>query len=431
MKKLTLLAAAALIAAPAAAEPVAITGGKLVIGDGSAPIDHGVVVIDNGRVVSAGAADSVTIPAGATVVAARGKWVTPGIVAGFSRIGLAEVDSGVGNVDDSGSDGPWSAAIDVAYSVNPTATPIAVSRAGGVTRAIVAPAHGDSIFNGQGAVIDTGADMDPITKRKAFQLVDLSGGGAGKAGGSRSALYLHLEEAFRQATRGAPSNAAPDAATFTQADLDALKPLLAGEQIMMVSADRVTDIRHALALKDQYPRLDMVILGAAEGWMVAREIASAGVSVLADPMINRPVSFEALAATQSNIGRLRAAGVTVGVASINDFVNRNGQNHRQSAGNLVALAKVPGHQGVTWEDAFSMISSAPAAIMGLDGKVGSLTPGAHADVVVWSGDPLELTSAAEQVWIDGVEQSLENRMTRLRDRYRSLAPSSLPKAYRK
>ena len=139
MKKLMLLAATALFSAPLAAQPVAITGGKLVIGDGSAPIDNGVVVFDNGRIIAVGPASSVTIPAGTRVIAARGKWVTPGIVAGYSRIGLAEVDSGVGNVDDTGSDGPYTAAIDVSYSVNPGATPIAVSRAGGVTRAIVSP----------------------------------------------------------------------------------------------------------------------------------------------------------------------------------------------------------------------------------------------------------------------------------------------------
>ena len=78
-----------------------------------------------------------------------------------------------------------------------------------------------------------------------------------------------------------------------------------------------------------------------------------------------------------------------------------------------------------------MITSRPAATMGLEGEIGSLQPGRRADVVVWSGDPLELTSAAEQVWIDGVPQSLETRQSRLRERYRSLAPSSLPKAYTK
>lgn len=431
MKKLFLLAAAALIAAPALAEPVAVTGGKLVLGDGSAPIDNGVVLFDNGRILAAGPASAVPIPAGTRIIAARGKWVTPGIVAGYSRIGLAEVDSGVGNVDNSSSNGPYSAAIDVSYSVDPGATPIAVSRAGGVTRAIVSPTHGSTMFNGQGAVIDTGGDPNPITKARAFQHVDLSGGGAGAEGGSRSAMYLRLEDAFRQAAGRVIPGDRPDDSTFTQADIDALKPLIAGEQIMLVNADSAMDIRNALRLKAKYPRLRMVILGAAEGWMVAGDLARAGVAVLADPMINRPISFEALAATGSNIGRMRAAGVTVGVASINDFVNRNGQNHRQAAGNLVALTRVPGHQGVRWEDAFAMISSAPAAIMGLDGEIGSLARGAKADVVVWSGDPLELSSAAEQVWIDGVEQSLENRMTRLRDRYRTLAPGALPRAYRK
>lgn len=429
MTKAFLLAAAAFLAAPLAAEPVAITGGKLVVGDGRAPIDNGVVVIDNGKVVAAGSADDVAIPAGAKVVVARGKWVTPGIVAGFSRVGLVEVDSGVDNVDDTGSDGPWSAAIDVSHSVNPASSTLAVARADGVTRAIVAPLHGNSLFHGQGAVIDTGADIDAVTKPRAFQAVDLGGGGARMAGGSRSAMYLVLEEALRQAMTAPDKDNVPDAATFTPADLKALRAVASGEQPLLVGADRVVDLRNALALKDRYPKIRLILIGAAEGWMVADEIAAAGVPVLADPLINRPVSFEMLGATGSNIGRMRRAGVRVGIASLNDFVNRNAQNHRQSAGNLVALSRVPGHQGVSWDDAFAMISSVPAAIMGLQGKVGSLLPGANADVVIWSGDPLEVMSAAEQVWIDGEAQDLDNHMSKLRDRYRDLAAGALPRAY--
>ena len=98
------------------------------------------------------------------MIDATGKWVTPGIVSGFSRLGLAEVDLGAPGSDDTEFGGsPFSAAIDVAPAVNPLASTIAVNRADGVTRALVAPTTGRSIFAGQGAVIDTGADMDPIT----------------------------------------------------------------------------------------------------------------------------------------------------------------------------------------------------------------------------------------------------------------------------
>ncbi len=94
MRRLSQILCALLVlflAAPAAAQTVAITGGRVVIGDGSPPIDGGTVVIRDGRVVAAGA--NVPVPPGATHFDASGRWVTPGIVAGFSRIGLVEVDA--------------------------------------------------------------------------------------------------------------------------------------------------------------------------------------------------------------------------------------------------------------------------------------------------------------------------------------------------
>jgi imidazolonepropionase-like amidohydrolase len=144
-----------------------------------------------------------------------------------------------------------------------------------------------------------------------------------------------------------------------------------------------------------------------------------------------PASFEMLAATQSNIGRMRAAGVKVAIGMIDDNDTRNQRNQRQYAGNLVALGKVPGAAGLSWGEAFAMISSRPAEAVGLGGEIGSLASGRRGDVVIWSGDPLELSSAPEAVWIDGVRQSLDNHQTKLRDRYRSLERKTLPEAYRK
>ena len=139
------------------------------------------------------------LPAGTQVVDATGKWVTPGIVAGFSRLGLAEVDLSADGSDDTTSNGPFSAAIDVVPSINPLDTTVAVNRADGVTRAIVAPGTGKSIFAGQGAVIDTGADMDPITAPRRFQFVELGETGKSKAGGSRSSAHVLFRNALREA----------------------------------------------------------------------------------------------------------------------------------------------------------------------------------------------------------------------------------------
>ena len=429
MKRLSLLLAgiAALAAAPAAAQTLAITGGRVVIGDGTAPIDNGTVVIRDGRVVAAGA--NVAVPAGAQRVDAHGKWVTPGVVAGFSRIGLVEVDAVDQTNDVRANNSPFNAAIDVAPAINPEATAVAVSRAAGVTRAVVSPGTGRSIFGGQGAVIDLGGDMHPITRARLFQYVELGEDGAGEAGGSRASAHVLLRNALREARELSRPGGRPDDVLLTHADAAALVEVLAGRQLLLVHVERASDILQVLALRQEFPTLRLVLVGATEGWRVAREIAAAHVPVIANALVDLPASFEQLSATQSNVGRMRAAGVTVAIGMINDDEARQVRLSTQYAGNLVALTRVPGATGLSWSEAFEAISAAPAEAMGLGGEIGSLRPGRRADVVIWDGDPLELATGVEAVWIDGVRQSLENRQTRLRDRYRRPQEGNLPHSY--
>jgi imidazolonepropionase-like amidohydrolase len=451
---LFLAGAAALASAQAPAQTIAITGGRVVIGDGSEPIDGGTVVLRNGRVVGAGA--DVAVPPGAQIVDARGKWVTPGVVAGFSRIGLLEVDAVDATNDVQASASPFSAAIDIAPAINSQASSIAISRAAGVTRAVVSPSTARSIFGGQGAVIDLGSDMQPITRARAFQYIELGEEGASDAGGSRASAHVLLRNALREArdlrlpvgSRGQARspNAAPpedlaenpyimpgaqrsDDVLLTRFDAAALVPVLQGRQLLLVHVERASDILQVLALKREFANLRIVLVGATEGWRVASEIAAAGVPVIANALVDLPASFEQLAATQSNVGRMRAAGIPVAIGMINDDEARQVRLSTQYAGNLVAIGRVPGHTGLTWSQAFAAISSGPAEALGMGGEIGSLRPGRRADVVIWDGDPLELSTGVDAVWIDGVRQSLENRQTRLRDRYRQPQEGALPHAY--
>ena len=173
----------------------------------------------------------------------------------------------------------------------------------------------------------------------------------------------------------------------------------------------------------------MVLVGATEGWTVAREIAASGVPVIANALNDLPASFEQLAATQSNFGRMRAAGINVAMGTINEDETRQVRVSRQNAGNLVALGKLPGAAGLSWGEALASITSRPAEILGLGGEIGSLRAGRRADVVLWDGDPLDTNSIPQMVMIDGVQQPLDNRQTKLRDRYRTVTEGQLPKAY--
>lgn len=433
MKALLMLGAALAAAVPAGAETVAIVGGRVALGDGSAPVDNGNVILRDGRIVAAGA--GVAVPPGARVIDATGKWVAPGFVAGFSRLGLVEVDA-VDDTNDTAARGsPYSAAIDIEPGINPRVSAIAVSRAGGVTRAVVAPETANEIFAGQGAVIDTGADMDAVTVPRAFQFVELGEAGARTAGGSRPAAILEFRTKLRAAQSYArnPAGYGGDSkdALLPAADAAALVAVVEGRVPLLVHVESASDILTVLRLKRDFAALRLVLVGASEGWMVAREIAAARVPVLASALNDLPASFEMLAATQSNIGRLRAAGVTVGIGMIDDNEARQARYAAQYAGNLVALSRIPGAGGMSWGEALAAITSAPAEALGLGGEIGSLRPGRRADVVLWSGDPLELQSKAERVWIDGVEQPLGTRQTRLRDRYLQPQEGDLPKAYQR
>ena len=428
MKHLLFAAAAAIaIASPASAETIAITGGKLVIGDGSAPIEGGTVVVRDGTVVAAGA--GVSIPAGARTVDASGKWVTPGVFAGFSRLGLSEVDAVDGTNDKSGGKSGFSAAIDVAPAIDPFRSPIAVNRSAGVTRAVVAPETAGNIFAGQGAVMDLGADSDALTKARAFQFVELGENGAASAGGSRSSAHLLFRAMFREAQDFATGRDAFDDGLLRAEDAKVLQSVLRGEQRLLVRAEAANDILRVLELKRDYPAIKMVLVGVSEGWRVADRIAASGVPVIASALNDLPATFELLGATQSNIGRMKDAGVKVSIGMIDDRDSHQLRYTTQYAGNLVSLQKVPRATGLTWDEAFAAISSGPAEAMGMGDKLGSLKAGRVGDVVVWDGDPLELSSAPVSVYIDGVEQPLSNRQNRLRDRYRTPQEGNLPKAY--
>ncbi len=429
--KAALLGFAAVIATPASAQTVAIVGGTVAIGDGSQPIPDATVVFRNGRVVAAGT--GVAVPAGATVVDAHGKWVAAGIVAGFTNLGLVDAEGVEESNDVSAKGSPFNAAIDIAPAINPDAAAIGNERAGGITRALVSPATAGSIFAGQGAVLDLGANADPITRARAFQYVELGEEGGREAGGSRPAAYAALHDALAGAEdfRRAPATfgGRDRGSLLKRADAAALLPVLDGRMPLLVHVERASDIRAVLALPKTYPKLRLVLVGASEGWMVAREIAAARVPVIAAALADLPAKFESLAATESNVGRMTAAGVPVAISTVGANTAPGEHVLKQYAGNLVAITRVPGATGLNWGQAFATITSLPARALGMDGEIGSLRPGRRADVVVWDGDPLELSSAPVAIYIDGRAQPMRSRQTELRDRYRTPGEGALPKAY--
>jgi imidazolonepropionase-like amidohydrolase len=431
-----LLLALAALTAPAAAQTIAITGGTVATAVGEQIIENGTVIIRDGRIAAVGA--GLAVPAGATVIDATGKTVTPGLIAGMSTLGIVEVEGVRQTVDSAARTSPYSAAIDIMPAINPVSPPLAIDRLGGVTRAVVGPELATGVFAGQGAIIslaDVGAGGNVLVRGKAFQFAELGEAGARIAGGSRPAAWLDLKNGLAEAQRFARNPAAFDSgrdkgSLVKRLDAEALVAVVEGRMPLVVHVDRASDIVAVLGLRSDYPNLRLILIGAREGWLVADKIAAAKVPVITLSLFDLPDSFETIASTRSNVGRLTAAGVTVGFGLFGGDSGTQGRNLPYYAGNAVAQAAVPGGAGLTRGQALAAITRNPAAIFGM-ADLGTLEVGKRGDVVIWDGDPLELTSAPTAVFIDGVAQPMQSRQTLLRDRYRDLTRGDLPLQYKR
>jgi imidazolonepropionase-like amidohydrolase len=415
-----LVLAGTLAALPALAETVAITGATVHTLGPQGTIQNGTVVIENGRIRAVGA--NVQVPAGARTIDARGKVVTPGLFDSLSRLGLVEVNAVEGSQDARVEDDRITAAFNVADALNPHSTLIPVNRVDGLTRAVVAPNTGNSLIAGQGAIIHLGGPGDYLLRSPVAMFASLGEAGAQLSGGSRAASMLRLREAFQDALDYAANRKSFEQGdrreyALSRLDLEALLPVVRGELPLVVNVNRASDIQAALRMAKEF-NLKLILSGVSEAWRVARDIAAAKVPVLLNPMDNLPGSFELLGATLENAARLHKAGVTVAFASGDAH---NARNIKQAAGNAVAY-------GLPWEAALAAMTTVPARIWGLADRYGTLEPGKDADVVIWDGDPLEITTYPDAVFIRGQAIPMENRQTRLRDRYKDLN-QPLPPAY--
>jgi imidazolonepropionase-like amidohydrolase len=424
--------AALLLAGTGQAATIAITGGTVATVGAAGTIQNGTVIVRDGRIAAVG--QGIAIPPGATVIDATGKYVTPGLIAGMSTLGIVEVEGVRQTNDASARDTPFSAAIDVSPAINPASPPLAIQRLGGVTRAVIGPEISAEIFAGQGAIISLADGTDTLMRPRAFQFVELGEDGARAAGGSRPAAWLDLKNGLAEAQRFARAPAAFDSgrdkdSLVKRLDAEALVPVVEGRMPLVVHAERASDITQVLGLKQRFPNIRLILIGAREGWLVADKIAAAKVPVITLSLFDLPDSFETLASTRSNVGRLAAAGVTVGLGVFGGDSGAQARNLPYFAGNTVAQAAVPGGVGLTRAQALATITRAPAEIFGLT-DLGSLEAGKRGDVVIWDGDPLELTSAPIAIFIDGVAQPMVSRQTLLRDRYKNLGtPAPLPLQY--
>jgi len=413
------LAAAALFALVAATTALAQTaqtprttdvlihGARVFTMTSKGTLDNADVIIRNGKVAAVGA--NLTAPAGATTIEANGRALTPGIFGGLTTLGLEEVQAEATTRDANLVDTmplhemQFRPEFDPTSTFNPRSVAVPVARVAGITWTVLRPSGG-TILTGQGSAVTLDGRFDAALDGSRSLFVRLGGDSVNISGGSRASQFMLLDQAVRETRNPAANTVNP---LLHQAGRDALKRYLAGGRVVF-EADRAVDIRQVLAFA-QANGMKPVIAGGAEAWVVAEDLARAKVPVLLDPLVNLPANFDKIAARADNAALLNAAGVKVAFLLEEDPTQR-ARRIRQVAGNAAA-------HGLPRDVALAAITSTPAEIFGLAVTRGHIAAGQSADLVLWSGDPLEVTTLAEQVWIAGRAIGLTSRQTELRDRY--------------
>lgn len=403
------------------AKSIAIVGAKVHTMSSQGTVENATVLIKDGKIQRVMQGDAAL--AGYEVIDAKGKVVTPGLIGASTSLGLVDVGFSAGTNDSNSSLTSISktgAAFDVSYAINPDSSLMAIARIEGVTSAATSMGRTGQLFNGQGALISLADSSNPVIQARGFISTRVGNSGADTVGGSRSVLWVSLEKALAEAKFAIGKSLTPSDewhGELSRADIAALIPLVKGEIPLLVDARRAADIRQVIALKQRQPKLNIVITYATEGWRVAKELADNNISVILDPEANLPYGFDQLGSTLKNAGRLADAGVQVSIG----METHNIRLARQHAGNAVA-------NGLSWEQGLAALTINVARLYGIDDQFGSLVAGKTADVVIWSGDPLEVTEAAELVLIAGESIDMQSRQGKLRDRYLQLQ-SAKPMQY--
>jgi hypothetical protein len=373
------------------------------------------VLVRDGRIAAIGA--SLRAPENATVVDANGRPLTPGLFGGVTAIGIEEITDETSTVDSTlALNAPtwqqqWRPEFDVTLAFNPRSVLLPITRIEGVTWTLLGPISSDSILAGQGAAVTLDGRYDAVLEGSKTLFIKMGSQADPQSGDSRAAQYMLLDQAIREARQRGPIG---EGALLHTAGRETLSRYLAGGRVVF-EVNRAADIRTLLAFARR-AGMKPVISGGAEAWVVAKELAEAKVPVLLNTLQNLPSDFDQLGSRLDNAALLQQAGVRIAfLGNANGDASHNARKVRQHAGNAVA-------HGLAWDAALAAITAAPADVFGVGAMRGRIATGQVADLVLWSGDPLEVTTVAEQVWIAGRAMEMTSRQTELRDRYLESRP---------
>jgi imidazolonepropionase-like amidohydrolase len=407
MKKLSLFIMLLLVSLAANASSILIKGADIYSANGLLPKSN--IYIENGIITTIGRSTPMSADMD---IDGSGMSITAGLFNASTHIGTVEVSAISPTVDFYSENEEVTAALRISDAFNPRSTLIPHNRVHGLTHALLVPESGTNLFSGQVGLVQLGNQPKVIHNSLAMAL-DFTEYGVELSGSSRAAALVQLRQALDDAKDFSRNRKAAMAGehrdyVLSYADLAALEPVVNGDKPLLVKTHRASDITTILALAKDF-QLQLILSGAIEGWMVADEIAKAGIPVIMDPIHNLPNSYESLGARLDNAKLLADAGITLLFTGMGGSDTHNAYLVKQSAGNAVA-------NGLSKSAAIAAMTSNPAEVFGATVS-GDIAVNQTADLVLWGGDPLELTSEAQLVLINGEVIPMESRSFQLRDRY--------------
>lgn len=406
-----LIASLVIFTMAAQAQTIMIRGATVHTMGKNGTLENTDVLISEGKIQKIG--KDLPVPQDIYVFNAGGKPLTPGFFAGITSLGIEEVSAVAESVDGSLALKEMRPEFDIIPAYNPHSSLIPVTRIEGFSFTLLGAGTKGSIFGGQGRLVALNGGYESFIGSSVL-FINVGRDASALSGGSRAGQWMLLHQAMQEADNPPASN---EARLLTRNGRNTLSTYAENGMKTVFNVDRASDILEVLRFAESYG-LSPVISGGAEAWMVAKQLAIANVPVLLNPLSNLPRNFDSLGSRLDNAAILEAAGVTIAISGDD---SHNARKQRQMAGNAVSY-------GLPHEAGIAALTRNPAQIFGFTDDQGIIRRNKPANVVLWSGDPLEVTSVAEMVIINGELIPMESRQTKLRDRYLPENPD-MPRAY--
>ncbi|GAB3668571.1 amidohydrolase [Zhihengliuella somnathii] len=357
-----------------------------------APFD-GTVVVEDGRIAEAG---PETAPRG-SIIDAEGQWLLPGFVDAHVHLGMHPEGEVGSTADVNETTDPVTAAVRAIDAVDPCDPGFDDALAGGVTTVNVNPGSGNPI-GGQAVAMHThGGIIDDMVLRSPSGLKSALGENPKRVYGekkqtpsTRLGTAMVIRKAFTDAQNYMARQEAGERVDVDPT-LEALALVLKRRIPWRQHAHRADDIATALRLADEFG-YDLVLDHGTEAHVHGERIAERGIPVLIGPLFTTKSKVELRARSLANPGRLARAGVEISIITDHPVIPINF---------LVHQATLSVKEGLDPETALRALTINPARVLGLADRIGSIAPGKDADLVLWSGDPLDVMQRARRVFIGG------------------------------